>query len=524
MKLRDAGNTLVVIEHNLEMIKCADWIIDLGPEGGEGGGEIVAAGTPEKIAEVNGESHGALSEAVAYSDEENVQRPTSNAECPMAEGWMRILRGDFPFAGQIRGGRASGIDGGRTAVGGGGAAGGGVAIAGASLRRSRAEAARKRPAKLGEALLAAGEPEEALKVLQDPALPACRRCDFAARKRSPALERWTEALPLYQQVAAGQDFAVRSQSAPRTGGGLEGAATIPMKRCECSRFFFPIRNGRTAPNCVRWNCCWRNETMQGRAASSTKRDPRPWRTRKRSAFSRAGSRRNSNHRERALELYPDDSAETGRREPGRADRDSLRGGARLNLRLKTPEAGDDPLEDFVEHHPTDPELPTIFHKARSALSRRTSAVEPGAAPVGQRSHPAAPLARAMVSREKRAARRTPRERTAALSASCESARPQLPALAGRSLRVCPDWKWKIGGSMRRSRSSRRRERFSPARRGSRESISWLVARTTRPGISKRRRRLRRRWRRLRRTLDRCALQCFPRMAAVERSCRASWRT
>ena len=48
-KLRDAGNTLVVIEHNLEMIKCADWIIDLGPEGGEGGGEIVASGAPEEI-------------------------------------------------------------------------------------------------------------------------------------------------------------------------------------------------------------------------------------------------------------------------------------------------------------------------------------------------------------------------------------------------------------------------------------------------------------------------------------------
>jgi excinuclease ABC subunit A len=51
LKLRDAGNTLVVIEHNLEMIKCADWIIDLGPEGGAQGGEIVATGTPERIAQ-----------------------------------------------------------------------------------------------------------------------------------------------------------------------------------------------------------------------------------------------------------------------------------------------------------------------------------------------------------------------------------------------------------------------------------------------------------------------------------------
>ena len=50
LKLRDSGNTLIIIEHNLEMIKCADWIIDLGPEGGEDGGRIVAEGTPEHIA------------------------------------------------------------------------------------------------------------------------------------------------------------------------------------------------------------------------------------------------------------------------------------------------------------------------------------------------------------------------------------------------------------------------------------------------------------------------------------------
>ena len=52
MKLRDTGNTVIVIEHNLEMIKCADWIIDLGPEGGEHGGEIVGAGTPEEIVDL----------------------------------------------------------------------------------------------------------------------------------------------------------------------------------------------------------------------------------------------------------------------------------------------------------------------------------------------------------------------------------------------------------------------------------------------------------------------------------------
>jgi excinuclease ABC subunit A len=58
MKLRDAGNTLVVIEHNLEMIKCADWIIDLGPEGGERGGKILGAGAPETIAEMAGSHTG----------------------------------------------------------------------------------------------------------------------------------------------------------------------------------------------------------------------------------------------------------------------------------------------------------------------------------------------------------------------------------------------------------------------------------------------------------------------------------
>ena len=49
---------MIVIEHNLDVIKQADWIVDLGPEGGEAGGEIVAAGTPEQVAEVDRKLHG----------------------------------------------------------------------------------------------------------------------------------------------------------------------------------------------------------------------------------------------------------------------------------------------------------------------------------------------------------------------------------------------------------------------------------------------------------------------------------
>ena len=55
-RLRDGGNTVVIIEHNLDVIKTADWLIDLGPEGGSGGGQIIATGTPEEVA-ANGASH-----------------------------------------------------------------------------------------------------------------------------------------------------------------------------------------------------------------------------------------------------------------------------------------------------------------------------------------------------------------------------------------------------------------------------------------------------------------------------------
>ena len=64
-ELVDQGNTVVVIEHNLEVIKTADYIVDLGPEGGDQGGHLVAIGTPEEIAANKAELYGALSQAGA---------------------------------------------------------------------------------------------------------------------------------------------------------------------------------------------------------------------------------------------------------------------------------------------------------------------------------------------------------------------------------------------------------------------------------------------------------------------------
>ena len=56
--LVDKGNTVIVIEHNLDVIKSADWLIDLGPEGGAGGGEVLSIGTPEQLAKVKGSHTG----------------------------------------------------------------------------------------------------------------------------------------------------------------------------------------------------------------------------------------------------------------------------------------------------------------------------------------------------------------------------------------------------------------------------------------------------------------------------------
>ena len=82
-ELVEQGNSVVVIEHNLEVIKTADWIIDLGPEGGDGGGEIVAAGTPEDIANVRAQLYRAVPGAGAG---------TPSGEAQAAHGSCRVIR------------------------------------------------------------------------------------------------------------------------------------------------------------------------------------------------------------------------------------------------------------------------------------------------------------------------------------------------------------------------------------------------------------------------------------------------
>ena len=71
MRLVDMGNTVVVIEHNLDIIKSADYLIDLGPEGGPGGGRIIAAGTPEEVAATEASYTGHyLQQVLKSSDQE----------------------------------------------------------------------------------------------------------------------------------------------------------------------------------------------------------------------------------------------------------------------------------------------------------------------------------------------------------------------------------------------------------------------------------------------------------------------
>lgn len=77
-RLVDEGNTVLIIEHNLDVIKNADWLIDLGPEGGDGGGQVVATGTPEEVAQVKESYTGQYLKPVLERDTELTKQMINN--------------------------------------------------------------------------------------------------------------------------------------------------------------------------------------------------------------------------------------------------------------------------------------------------------------------------------------------------------------------------------------------------------------------------------------------------------------
>ncbi len=105
--LVDAGHSLVLIEHNIDLLKVADWIIELGPEAGVGGGQIVAQGPPEQIAQTQCETAAYLKQALEERPTPNIQRPTSNKELAAAEAKSayNIRRATSPAHLSIKGAR-----------------------------------------------------------------------------------------------------------------------------------------------------------------------------------------------------------------------------------------------------------------------------------------------------------------------------------------------------------------------------------------------------------------------------------
>jgi len=177
MSCATAGNTLVVIEHNLEVIKCADWLIDLGPEGGERGGKIVDAGPPERDHGNGGKLYRTIFASVACNES-------------FAESWPRdfyrrnCIGGSGHRANQDRRGwrgteiaeAARPVDEGvpEVAV---------YQLQKLVSRLSGADAAKAKE-KLAEALIAARRSTEALRLLDEPVLRDSSNGNFSALRRS----------------------------------------------------------------------------------------------------------------------------------------------------------------------------------------------------------------------------------------------------------------------------------------------------------------------------------------------------
>lgn len=281
-------------------------------------------------------------------------------------------------------------------------------------------------AKLGEALLAAGETEEALQVLQDPALLVLPATRFWCAQALAALERWAEALPLYQQVAAAAASPFRSRAILGQAEALRALGRLD----EALRVFallFPDAQWKDRAELRSVELLLEKRDTAGARRILDKSRPASLADKKEKRFLQGRIEAQLNHRERALELF-----QTILRRPEGASRAvliaTLCAVAEVNLRLKTPESGDDPLEDFVEHHPTDPGLPTIFHKLDQLYrAQRTPSNQELRRWAADPIQPRRSLAQWYLARsELRAGRR---ENAQKIFGELRDAPPQLPALA-----------------------------------------------------------------------------------------------
>ena len=282
-------------------------------------------------------------------------------------------------------------------------------------------------AKLGEALLAAGDAEEALKVLQDPALLARPATRFCRAQALATLGRWAEALPLYQQVAAEAASPLRSEALLGQAEALR-ALRRPEEALQVFALLFSDPQAKDRAELRSVELLLEKRDTAGARRILDKARPAALADKKEKRFLQGRLEAQLNHRERALELF-----QTILRRPEGATRAvliaTLCAVAETNLRLKTPEAGDDPLEDFVEHHPTDPELPTIFKKLDQLYrAERTPSNQELRRWANDPIQPRRALAQWYLARfELRAGRR---ENALRIFGELRSAHPQLPALAG----------------------------------------------------------------------------------------------
>ena len=215
-------------------------------------------------------------------------------------------------------------------------------------------------AKLGEALLAAEEPDEALKILDDPSLQDLPATWLWRAQALAAQQRWNEALPLYIKVAAQNPSAFRSTA---LFGQAEALRALQRFDEALQTFALllgdPIWNDRAQLRSIELLLDKRDNAGARRILDKAR--PAALADKKEKRYLQGRLEAQLNHPERATELYQT----ILRRSEGTTRAvliATLCAMAEAHLQLQTPEVGDDPLEDFIEHHPTDPELPTIFEK------------------------------------------------------------------------------------------------------------------------------------------------------------------